>query len=57
MEKLEGKIAVFAPLEVSNRLPFESTDVEPLRMSLDRWFSTEPTRIVQYIYTSIQNRL
>ena len=57
MEKLGGKIAIFAPYGDSNRLPYESTDVECLRLLLDRWFSTETRSIVQYMYTSIQNRL
>ena len=40
MEKLEGKIAVLAPFGDSNRLPYESSDVECLRLTLGRWLST-----------------
>ena len=57
MEKLEGKIAVFAPFGDSNRLPYET-----LRLTLGRWLFYRDVvnwlrRIVQYMYTSIQNRL
>ena len=45
MEKLEGKNARTAPSGDSNHLPFESTDVERLRLSLDRWFSTDSSEL------------
>jgi len=55
MEKLEGKITVPAPFGDSNRLPFESCNLECLSFTLGRWLSTGAVRIVQYMYTGIQN--